>query len=421
MSIEFKLEGMLFKSTLPDSALTFCDPNDNNTPAIIEDDTCDSNTRATGSRRLGGAKGDDRVVFEVTATGEILTTTHATLNIDDLALPANGVGSVVVTSNAEIGGVVHERVTIIPNAIMTAAALREYSQDPPASQTATVVDDFMSFANTAAQKHIGTLSTLHVTLAGQGSMTPDPDVVADLDAQLTSAGDADTPVTLLSQIADLSESMITVNGDFSFVERATLALNSVGCGATGDHRTDTDERDAVTERSDSELTRPLSAATAPMLLCLHVDGETVITPSTYTATVSYVEVDGNAMAPMSGGELPMGVIILDGETVIVPYITTVDGKNQRIIMSNRGTRAARYVISFRPETGTEAVDGMYARGEIAAGETLVYHVRDIVTLTGDSRRTAATAHFVAPIGTIDVSSTITNRATGAQSLEDHNK
>ena len=124
---------------------------------------------------------------------------------------------------------------------------------------------------------------------------------------------------------------------------------------------------------------------------------------------------------MSTGPHSLGRIMRDGAMVHIPYLTTAPSRIQRIIMTNRGSMDAPYEFSFRPDQGTMAVAGAGAMGTLGAGETMTLNTSDVVELSGDFRRTAASVSFQAQMQHIDLATTITNMETGAQSVETHSK
>jgi hypothetical protein len=339
-------------------------------------------------------------------------------------IPADSSGSIMITTSRDITGV--GRVAVarnFPAAIMTAPALRESAETqmtPGLSATANVLHDFMQFhpvlTRTGSSEKVAKLGYIMSSVSGKAAAaeaTPD-----ELKMQLYDAMDG-MKVSMLSDITNGAEGVITVMGDFSFVERATLRS---GCTTTGDDRMDTDARDSVTTYSTEKVEAMVGDGTKKYL-CLYVDGETEIPEGGYEATIAYAKKtdDVYAMAPMSKGPYSLGAIGRDGTTVHIPYLTTVEGKNHRIVMSNRSTAAANYSFSFRSETGTMANRGMAAQGTLAGGATVVMNVRDVVVIEGNSRRTAASVTFVADPKYIDVSTTLTNRATGAQSTQTHSQ
>ena len=114
----------------------------------------------------------------------------------------------------------------------------------------------------------------------------------------------------------------------------------------------------------------------------------------------------------SDGEHALGSIGRDGTTVHIPFLTTWEDYNQRIVVSNRGANPAPYWITFRPEDGVMSTPGMYATGTLDGNSTMVLRVMDVVTLDGRSR-TAATFVAEAQRSKIDVATVIVNMMTGS--------
>ena len=107
-------------------------------------------------------------------------------------------------------------------------------------------------------------------------------------------------------------------------------------------------------------------------------------------------------------ERKLGMVTRNGTTAHIPYMTTYEGYNQRIVMSNRGSTDAVYEFEFRPEEGVTATAGMYAMGTLKANSTITMPAADVVTLDGGAR-TAATIIVEAESVHIDVASVIVNR------------
>ena len=129
----------------------------------------------------------------------------------------------------------------------------------------------------------------------------------------------------------------------------------------------------------------------------------------YTAMASYKALDMAANGPM-GMERMLGEINRDGTTVRIPFVTTYDGYNQRIVFVNRGGEV-RYEIEFEPEEGTMA-DPMDMEGMLPVGTTMM-RATDIVTLTGVSKRSAASIIIEAQPHTIDVATVTVNKSVGS--------
>ena len=147
-------------------------------------------------------------------------------------------------------------------------------------------------------------------------------------------------------------------------------------------------------------------------LCLEVDvaGEdlnpTAIPETEYTASV-YTRANATAM-PSAGAEGMIGMIGHNGASVHIPFLTTYEQHNQRLIIVNRGDNPIMIThIAFQTEDGTKAAEILGA-GEIGNGETAVHRVKDLLSITGDSTRTAATLSFNGRSQDITVATTLVN-------------
>ena len=138
----------------------------------------------------------------------------------------------------------------------------------------------------------------------------------------------------------------------------------------------------------------------------------------YMASFDFAALNSDQVFSPADRTMALGRIKRDGTTVHIPYLTTHEGYNHRITLSNRSGTAADYSFSFRPEGTVTAVPGMYATGTLAARETKVLRATDVVTLEGGSR-TAATVDVVANKTSIDVSSTLVTLSNGTAAVTVH--
>ena len=129
----------------------------------------------------------------------------------------------------------------------------------------------------------------------------------------------------------------------------------------------------------------------------------------YTAMGSYTGIVGAAIGPKPQ-EQTLGMITRNGTTVHIPYMTTYEGYNQRLVLSNRGSADAAYEIEFRPEEGTTATPMEMATGTLMGNTTVTMKATDLVMLE-DGSRTAATIILEAQPTNIDVTSVIVNKAS----------
>ena len=164
------------------------------------------------------------------------------------------------------------------------------------------------------------------------------------------------------------------------------------------------------------------------LVCVNVDvmgPETnmyAITESDYSATAHF-KTGRNALeaAEMAGMEGDLAAIERNGASVDIPYLTTSEKHNQRVIIVNRGTRPiAITAITFTSEDGTdvELMPTMQAAMDagllaVAGNSTWVARMDETVNITGDSKRTAATFAFAATPGALSVATTQVNISDGS--------
>ena len=128
------------------------------------------------------------------------------------------------------------------------------------------------------------------------------------------------------------------------------------------------------------------------------------------------------MDDMMQAEGAIGEIKRNGASVDISYLTTSDKHNQRLIIVNRGSMPIAITdIAFQSENGTEADLSDVAKAAAAvpelsmikAGESATYKVSDMLSITGDTRRTAATLSLNGVAGKISVATTQVNLADGS--------
>ena len=163
------------------------------------------------------------------------------------------------------------------------------------------------------------------------------------------------------------------------------------------------------------------------LLCLNVDvtglasNMMAIPEGDYSAT-AYIDGDGSPATPAQMvGEGMLASIDRDGASVEIPYLTTSEKHNQRLIVVNRGPRPAAITsIQFTMEDGTEAelMDSVQAAMDagllvVPAMSSWVARMDRTISITGDSRRVAASMSFAATGGHLSVATTQINLEDGS--------
>ena len=366
----------------------------------------------------GGTAGDKVVVFRM--DNDAAAVTAATFIVLDaqFAISEAGNGSVTRTvtnqtlAALDVSGVTGSETHTASGVIKLGSGLKETAEAMNA--TATVEHSFRSFGGAA----VATVGSLRVTFNG--------DV-----RQNNAAGDAVSALTeIITPGTGVGEGASTVQimGDFSFATNAFLHGED-DCSAEGTDTTAVPAAPGILKMEGTgddamvvgvnplnvtEFERTVSGTAGPAYLCIVVDpddedGMKIPETDAYTAMGDYVSaVTTNKAFDPESMEQTLGMILRDGTTAHIPYMTTYEGYNQRIVLSNRSSVDADYEMEFRPEEGVMAEASDMATGTLMGNTTVTYKATDLVTLTGGSR-TAATVILEAQPRHIDVTSVIVNK------------
>ena len=200
-------------------------------------------------------------------------------------------------------------------------------------------------------------------------------------------------------------SVVTVAGDMSsgtyyFTTGGTCAVTAPTTAGTG----------KITMAADNLSGTALLSNANTAQFCHLADGATGIPAGGFTFSVAYTTATGtNAHADNASA---YGSVSHNGSTSQVPYLTTFEDYNQRLVIVNRSTADADYTITFTTETDTTATAGTAATGTVTAQSVLSIKASDIVTLTGKTR-TAATVVIVGPPASIEVATNQVNLSDGS--------
>ena len=341
------------------------------------------------SIRTGGAVEDDHVVFSASRTATATRDSLVRLDLAHIGLMPGSFGSVKMTVTDLLGPDAPTSEWI--GAVRAATALDEEAKPAKDQATATVEHRFMSF-NGAREAVVGSF------------------IVGAKASRLAAGTGVQAVVSDLIDGADTEAIIIT--GEFAFAEIVTLNADST-CGAVDDG-VDLLQRDKAGKVSNTEELESLAATSfaTQMHLCIQVpdsagDDAVVITPSDYIASTVYKPGTPRTAFPPVGGEHALGSIVRDGTTVYIDYLTTYEGYNQRIVLSNRSPRDASYSITFRPEAAVTATPMAAAEGVLLAGSTMTLRAMDVVMLE-DGNRTAATVIVEANTTEVDVATVLVN-------------
>ena len=201
----------------------------------------------------------------------------------------------------------------------------------------------------------------------------------------------------------------------SYIEDAFLSAEE-DCTSTGADKVDVFTGSAF-----------LTTTTGPGLvdannkyLCIQANGTTSI-PETraYKATIDYVPIDSAAFEP-GDVELELGQVVREGTTVNLPFVNTNPRFVFRIVITNRGKRAAPYRFDFVAPADDGGARSIFRRGPkgmgtLPANSVTLLNAREVAVREGGAgggtgRRTATGAILTvnAPSDNIDVMTMVVN-------------
>ena len=137
-----------------------------------------------------------------------------------------------------------------------------------------------------------------------------------------------------------------------------------------------------------------------------------IPEATYSAAVKFSDAREYHLLPGPVIQANFGRIRRNGTTVQLPFLSTYENYNDRIIIVNRANFPANYDLKFHTEEGVRAIPGAKASGTLAEKTTTVLRARDVVTLNGGVR-TAATLSIALSRDTVDVMTQRVNLTDGS--------
>ena len=343
----------------------------------------------------GGADEGTFVIFDVTSnTSAPIAQTSNVAFTPAVSSSGSGSPSVTMAVYDTPGDATNQQNALYSISGVWAAFQEGLSvENTTSTETAEVTTAFTLFESGATTSNTGTL--------GNFAMTLDTGALAvGTGAALTNNAGA----TGLPLITDAPNAALTLNGDVSFGDWFIDEVADNCAAATVDLVEDTDTFDNATANA---------GALAPGVnynLCVLVDGTESINAGDYEMEFAWDT--GTRPLPTADATVAIGSIVRNGTTVNIPYLTTFEDYNQRLVIVNRGATDANYSVTFTTEDGTTATAGTAATGTVPAGEVLSIKASDIVTLAGRTR-TAATLVVVAPGANIDVATNQVNLSDGS--------
>ena len=376
----------------------------------------------TVTRLEGGMKGDDNVTLGIVTAGSAALTTDSEFLFEprELLVDPDRPVSITIRPTYTFAGVPVGSSVPFPRVITVVDGVNVTSALPAENPVASVTDDFTKFkgpddgGDPVLTAHLGqfevkvaTTTNLHlaVTASGVAGATISQD---ELEKMVSS-----TEVTLAGDTSFLGE-----NGDIYLTRGSGSGATRNNCDPAG--KMSFLQTGENMTRSVDEVTLDWgTAASGARHLCISVpeeDGMPIPATDAYTLTLAHtMAVTGIAAEFRRDNDaLTMGRITRDGTSMYVPWLTTDDRYNQRIVLWNRSSRAANYALTFTTEDGVTATAGDDATGTLAANSRTVLSMRndDVVTLAGGNR-TSATIMVVAPSGLVEASTVTLNRQDGS--------
>lgn len=346
---------------------------------------------ATVSTVDGGAAGDDYVVLGVQAgAGGVLQTDNFDLTNTTYGADGSSDVGVTITQYATQAGAINQ-----------SASDQLYTISGTGYTWGNTVQ--LDASDTTATNQTAEVSTGFKQYVSGATTTVGPVTVGDIQMEVSGAINVQTgAAAVAADAANLATSKITYVGDFSAGDWTFGADGN--CAAASPIASNAPT--VATDKGSATVSNITAVVGNGLALCNTVDGITdVINTSGYDFTVDLSGLTGQVAPTDLSGSL--GSVFRNGTTVQIPYLTTFEDYNQRLVIVNRGTSDAAYVITFTHEEGVTATPKDGAEGTVDAGEVLSINAKDIVDLTGKTR-TAATLVVVAPSGNIDVATNQVN-------------
>jgi hypothetical protein len=435
-TILYQLTGMVFaERVVGDDFASSLDDVESGT-----DDPADPTNDELGNAEYdvyaGGAKGDDYVVFQVTNTGGVVLPEDVLTLMARFAVSLDG-GSIkrtVTNANLTDSGlpeIVWKRVHEISSAVTVKSALNETVM--PMDAEAKAMHDFMAFGGTSASPDLtaslGSVMIGVVTLPNRlrNAQALDDDVAA-VTTQGSEAAEMMGPDGMWEEVRSLSDIIasksttpvanpVMFSGDVSFVSKVALSGSESCSGLAGATDLRVPSKDDPKVLTDTLMATDANDFTSAMHLCLMVDGETAILPGPYSVETMYAPKSSSYAFAAPGGTHALGTITRDGTTVHIPFLTTYEGYNQRLVLRNRSGRNVTYTVMFATEDGIVATPSILS-GTLPTMSVEMMRVQDIVELSGGTR-TAATVTSNAAGGTLGVATTLVNLEDRSTDTETH--
>ncbi len=363
----------------------------------------------------GGTSGMNTVSYRLSPTVELPADTVLSLDV-----PSGGVGisasepvSItmdVVADGVHAGDDRQNWQASYPNAIDAKSPITVTST--PNSVMASVEEGYRKFKAGPGVKSDGLVASLGTfTISMEPYLTPSGGRVTKPGASNATAAGIYNPGHFAPIVPDTppsasdGTSIAVIKGDFSFASKAIVDSHPTCNNISSFSNLIMDDKMA--------LARQFLIVAEDWYPCIGVSGAAPI-PETvpYEVEISFEYVDAvNPDFALATKTVTYGSISRETGTVRIPYLTTDERYNQRIVIVNHGA-ATPYEMSFTSEEGITARAGMASSGTLPPGTT-VLRTRDVVTIEGGPpHRVSGTIGIEAPARSVTVATNQTSRRDG---------
>ena len=211
----------------------------------------------------------------------------------------------------------------------------------------------------------------------------------------------------------------TVSGDGGFAFGTPSFCNNPGgpvMGSPGDDDPAVSHPLAFAPADMETKAGPVTSGIAylPWYLCFTVKAknEVVIPEGNYYLTMEFAApstdpAQARPFPPTNVTNEMIGRIRHNGTTVHIPYVTTFENYNQRLVIVSRNKEDVEYTIMFHAE-GETGADPMMHTDMLPGGATTVLKISDLTTLESPPRG-SATLTVVSHPRNVDVATTMVNK------------
>jgi hypothetical protein len=194
-----------------------------------------------------------------------------------------------------------------------------------------------------------------------------------------------SPATVTDILQD--KTVVTVNGDFSFIKKTTGATPAVDkqfvefAGIAATSLSATKAVFGATTGTDGWNGTTSTGAKQLRVITGGLDGTIAIPVGDYTVDYAFTPVSGYTVANITAAK--GGKISRNGTTLVAPLVNQPAGWYSRLVLTNSGNTDLAYRVAAVAEDGTTvALSGAAAGGTVKKNSTIVVDLDTLATITG---------------------------------------